>query len=272
MSDRRSQSFVVDAVTAGYERHLLGPLFEPWAADLVERGGLRSGQRVLDLASGIGPVARRAARAVGPSGSVVALDISSAMLARGSSHPSTAGSGRIVRLVSSAEALGMADAAVDVVLCQQGVQFFLDRLQALREAFRVVRRGGTCVFAVWSAEREWGLFGPVVEVLAGSGLPEPYPGAFDPSTRLVGRSEATDLLTAAGWREVSAETVELEAVWPSVAAAVDTVWGMPFALLLAELPEERLGEIRRQLAERLPASPIGEVRVRTAATVARGTR
>jgi ubiquinone/menaquinone biosynthesis C-methylase UbiE len=77
----RSGSFTAVSVPDGYDRFMLGQLFEPWAADLIARAVLKPGCSVLDVASGLGPVARLAAQAAGPDGRVVASDISAAMLA-----------------------------------------------------------------------------------------------------------------------------------------------------------------------------------------------
>src|SRR5438552_557427 len=54
-----------------------------WKRDFVASSGVHGGEDVLDLASGTGDIAALLARAVGPSGSVVATDINPAMLAVG---------------------------------------------------------------------------------------------------------------------------------------------------------------------------------------------
>ena len=68
----RSPGFAQVSVPEGYDRFMLRQLFEPWAAELVARAGTGPGHRVLDVASGLGPVARLAAEAAGPGGQVVA--------------------------------------------------------------------------------------------------------------------------------------------------------------------------------------------------------
>lgn len=87
MDGSRSGSFIQVSIADSYDRFMLGQLFEPWAADLITRASLKPGCCVLDVASGLGPVARLAAEAAGPGGRVVASDISAAMLAVASARP-----------------------------------------------------------------------------------------------------------------------------------------------------------------------------------------
>jgi SAM-dependent methyltransferase len=61
-----------------YERYLVPAVTLPWAVDLVERMGVRRGDRVLDVACGTGAVARVAAARVGEAGRVAGLDVKAA--------------------------------------------------------------------------------------------------------------------------------------------------------------------------------------------------
>src|ERR1035438_515752 len=69
-SDRRSTAFVAASVPENYQQRLAPVLFEPWATLLVETVGVRPGDRVFDVASGTGVVARLAARHAGSTGRV----------------------------------------------------------------------------------------------------------------------------------------------------------------------------------------------------------
>ncbi len=131
-----------------YERYMVPTLFAPWAADLVERLPLHPGGHVLDVSCGTGIVARLAAHRAGPNGTVTGLDLNPGMLAVARSLP-LAKDVRVEWQEGSAVALPFANAAFDVVLCQQGLQFFPDRLAALREMHRVLVPEGRLGLSVW---------------------------------------------------------------------------------------------------------------------------
>lgn len=138
----------VGNVPENYERYLVPSIFGPWANDLVDFAALQPGDRVVDIACGTGIVARTAARRVGPGGSVIGLDLSTPMLEAARSAAMAEGVS-IEWQEGSAVKLSLVDEAVDIVLCQQGLQFFPDRSAALSEMHRVLRRGGRVALSVW---------------------------------------------------------------------------------------------------------------------------
>jgi SAM-dependent methyltransferase len=101
-----------------YEDFLVRWQFRPWTAVLLAEAAIRPGERILDLATGTGIVAREAAPFVGERGRIVALDINPAMMAVGRSLPEPAGAS-IEWLEGDAAALLLPDAAFDAVLCQR---------------------------------------------------------------------------------------------------------------------------------------------------------
>lgn len=120
----------------------LGPVvFGPWAEVLLDAVGVSPGDRVLDVASGTGVVARAAARRAGPEGRVVGTDVSAPMLSLAAARPVPNDSAPIEYLEARADQLPFPDESSDVVLCQQGLQFFAERLDAAREMLRVVPSG-----------------------------------------------------------------------------------------------------------------------------------
>jgi SAM-dependent methyltransferase len=131
-----------------YQRHLVPAVTAGRAADLVERVGLRPGERVLDVACGTGVVARAAAGRVGRTGHVAGIDINAAMLAVARSLPAGPGAG-IGWFEGSALGLPFPAGCYDVVLCQLGLQFFPDQSAALAEMRRVLVTGGRLGLTVY---------------------------------------------------------------------------------------------------------------------------
>lgn len=133
-----------------YERYLSRAIADPWTRVVLELASPKPGERVLDLACGTGSVARQVAPMVGISGQVLALDINSEMLEVGRAQPSPAGAS-ILWQVGDATRLELPGDAFDLVLCQQGLQFFPDRAASVREMRRVLRGGGRAGISVWQS-------------------------------------------------------------------------------------------------------------------------
>ena len=129
-------------------------IFDPWVDLLLDSVGVAPGDAVLDVATGPGTVARRAAVRAGASGRVSACDLSPAMLVMATAKPPDGGAAPITYLHGPAEALDVPDEAFDLALCQQGLQFFPDRAGALTEMRRALRPGGRLGVAVWCAIHE----------------------------------------------------------------------------------------------------------------------
>lgn len=115
------------------------------ATALLDAAALAPGQRVLDLASGPGLLARAAAVRVGDAGLVLASDISQGQLRCCPDLP---------RVAADGEALPLADGEFDRVLCGLGLMFFPDEAAALREMRRMLRPGGRVAFSVWGRAAE----------------------------------------------------------------------------------------------------------------------
>jgi ubiquinone/menaquinone biosynthesis C-methylase UbiE len=135
---------------AMYEQWLVEPLFRPWAELLLDRVRPAPGEQVLDIACGTGIVARLAHQRVGPTGTTVGVDVSPGML-----DVAKAVAPAITWLHGSALDLPVPDdSRFDVVLCQQGLQFFPDRPLALQQMRRVLAPGGRLGVATWRPASE----------------------------------------------------------------------------------------------------------------------
>lgn len=133
-----------------YERWLVGPLFRPWAEVTFEVVNLSPGHRVLDIACGTGIVARVAREQLGAAGCIVGIDISADMLAVARKAVP-----EIDWREGNAGALPLRDGEqFDVVVCQQGLQFFPDKPAAAAEMRRSLAQGGRLAVATWRSDEE----------------------------------------------------------------------------------------------------------------------
>jgi SAM-dependent methyltransferase len=265
----RADAFGSQSLPERYER-LLGPyVFRPWAEVLLDAVALPAGAAVLDVASGTGILARAAARRVGPRGRVLATDISPAMVAFNAGHAPLPGSAPIETALAPATDLGVRDGEYDAVLCQQGMPFFPDRPGAVREMYRALRPGGLVGIAVWTPGHDVDPFEIMEGALRDLGAPEPFAGAFDPSSYVLSPEQVATLLRDAGFRDVDSQEVELVTVWPDTDALFRAVGGTPFSTLLEGFDDAQRERVRTMMAER--ASPFvvdGALRIPTYAAIA----
>lgn len=146
-----------------YHQFLM-PAFEPWASDLFERA--RPTGNVLDIACGTGLLSRKAADSEDVT-SVQAIDVAEPMIEKARSL-SEAHSARITYSIASALDLPFEEGVFNVAYCQQGLQFFPDRLLALSEAKRVLKPGGKAAFSSWTAASNGNpVFAALEEIVAG---------------------------------------------------------------------------------------------------------
>jgi ubiquinone/menaquinone biosynthesis C-methylase UbiE len=139
---------------------------------LVEACGISPGQRVLDVATGTGNVAIRAAQA---GAEVVGLDITPESLAAGRREAESLGL-EVEWVEGDAQALPFGDDEFDVVTSSAGAIFAPDHQAVADELLRVCRPGGTIGLIAFVDE---GLSGEFF-ALAGRFAPPPAPGELPP--------------------------------------------------------------------------------------------
>lgn len=107
---------------------------------MVEAVALREGYHVLDIAAGEGDQSLIAARNVGPTGAVLAIDISAEVLKVATLVAEQEGFTNITTQVMNAEQLDLADETFDAVICRFGLSL-LDYHKVLSESLRVLKPG-----------------------------------------------------------------------------------------------------------------------------------
>lgn len=145
---RRSVSYrdLTGTAAENYQRYFVPAIGTPVSTGLLRAAALQPGERVVDVASGTGVVARLAAAQVGPTGRVTGVDLAPDMIAVARSAPVPTGAA-IDWQVADAASLPLDDGSCDVVLCQMGLMFMEDRHAALAEMRRVLVPGGRVVLS-----------------------------------------------------------------------------------------------------------------------------
>jgi ubiquinone/menaquinone biosynthesis C-methylase UbiE len=214
-------------------RHILGP----WAPSLVDAAHLARGERVLDLACGTGVVTRVAAQRVGPQGGVTGVDLNAGMISVARSLPAPDGAS-IEWREGSALAIPLPDASVDVVLCQQGLQFFPDKALALREMRRVLARGGRLALSVWTSA---GVYNSAVGQALARFIGEDTAARFCASRNVPAKKELEEFAVAAGFADVNVRVRRMDIHLPNLERLVlEHLAGTPVAAAIAAAdPESR---------------------------------
>ena len=168
---------------------------------LVQLAGLRPGQTVLDVGSGIGEPALTAARVVGPNGRVVGVDLAPDMVARARRRAD--GTGNVEFIEGDVETLDLPGTAFDAVLSRWGLMFATDHVAAFRTLRRLLAPGGVLAAAVWGPASANALMHLGFQVLSRRlDLAPPPPGTPGPFS-MSDPAHLTDELAAAGFVQIS---------------------------------------------------------------------
>ena len=180
-----------EAAAAGWVRSqdLLREFGAPVSHWMIDAIAPQPGQRVLELAAGLGETGLLAAELVAPVGGAIISDQAEAMLAGARERASELGLSNIEFQVLNAEWIDLPVASVDAVLCRWGYMLMADPAAALSETRRVLRSDGRLAMAVWdSLERNpWAQL-PALELgerglgaLPAPGTPGPF-ASWPPSS------------------------------------------------------------------------------------------
>jgi ubiquinone/menaquinone biosynthesis C-methylase UbiE len=144
---RRAAS-TYSAAADHYERPALA-FWDRWGAGTVSRLALSPGDAVLDLCCGAGGSALPAARAVGPDGRVLGVDLAVPLLELAQAKAARERLTNVEFRQGDATRTGLPSGSFDVVVCVFGVFFASDMPGFVTEMWRMVRPGGTLAITTW---------------------------------------------------------------------------------------------------------------------------
>ncbi len=222
------------------------PTLERWYGEvtrqMLDLARLQLGQRILDVAAGAGEPAVSAAARVGPSGYVLATDLSEGIVELARQVARERGLDQVETRAMDGEKLDLPDASFDAVLCRLGLMYMPHPVTALREWRRALRAGGRVAVVVFSTpeRNDWGAV-PAAIIRRRAQLPPPVPGQPGPFS-LGGSGVLAGVFREAGFAdpEVRAVPVPLRAASAAEYVRVAREAFGSFNVMMAHLsPPER---------------------------------
>ena len=191
--------------------HRWGPTLHTWLGPstelMLDMARIGPGSRVLDVAAGAGQQTIAAARRAGPTGYVLATDISSNLLELAAADAKEQGLASVECRRMDGEQLDVPASSFDAVISRVGLIYFPDQHKALTGMHRALKPGGRIAAVVYStADRNAFFATPVGIIRRRANLGPPLPGQPGPFS-LGGPGVLEAAFARAGFREIEVRTI-----------------------------------------------------------------
>lgn len=219
---------------------------------LAELSRIQEGKSVLDIATGIGEPALTAARRVGSTGKVTAIDLSPGMLAIARQRAEENGLANVIDFqLGDAETFSLPASRYDAIISRFGLMFLPDLPNALKIMREALVQDGRIAAAVWSVPQKVPTFVmPFEVVMKETGTPPPPPGTPGPFS-LANTDLLRDRFKQAGFQDITIETNTATFRLPSPVEYVDFVrsTAAPISAMMTGLPAARQEEIWNKVVD-----------------------
>jgi ubiquinone/menaquinone biosynthesis C-methylase UbiE len=219
---------------------------------LIELAEIKRGSRVLNIATGIGEPAITAAKQVGNSGHVLAIDTSSQMLSIAKQRAISLGLEQVIEFKEGdAETIDLPASTFDTALCRFGLMFLPDLRTGLSNIYRSLVDGGRLAAAVWASPDKVPFIAVALNtVMKETKSPPPplgTPGPFSLSDENMLRNS----LIESGFKDVTIERMDVTFNFDSAEVYTSFVYetAAPLQAMLANQPHERREEILKAITE-----------------------
>lgn len=219
---------------------------------LIELAEIKPGQRVLDVATGIGEPSITAAKVIGTGGHVLATDISRQMLAIAKERATFLRLQDIIEFKESdAENLDLANSSFDAALCRWGLMLFPNLDAAIGKIYSSLVSGGRFAAAVWADATKVPTISLATRIIGSQAqISAPPPGVPNPFS-LADTNKLENSLAGAGFRDIHIHTENVTFEFDSgedYCRYCQTV--SPSArIALSKVTEERKEDVLRKVAE-----------------------
>jgi ubiquinone/menaquinone biosynthesis C-methylase UbiE len=244
---------------------------------MIELTRVEPGQRVLDIATGIGEPALSLASRVGPAGRVVATDLSSQMLDIARERATALGLTNVEFVEADAERLDFPAGHFDAVLWRWGITDLPDPLNALVAIRRMLTPTGSFATAVWATGPKGRPLAALAKEVVRELFDAPSPGssAAPDQSGPVGAALEKAMIQA-GFAGVCVEAMTLTLALPSSDDCIQYLLDVSpeLAALLAHKSPGQQAEYRRRLADKLRPNMLldGSVRIQNKTICVAGRR
>jgi SAM-dependent methyltransferase len=229
-----------------------------FGAATVARLPLAAGHTVLDLCCGAGASALPAARAVGPEGRVLGIDVARPLLEIARARAIREGLANIGFRYGDATRTALPDGSFDAVICVFGVFFARDMAGFVAEMWRLVRPGGVLAITTWGP----GLFEPASTAFWES-VRDVEPSlfkAFNPWDEITTEAALADLLSRGGVKDPAVMAASGRHHLDHPDRFWDIVLGSGYRATIDALSQEQRDLVRRRVLRDLESDGITSLR------------
>ena len=243
-----------DSVADGWQKwsKITETAAEKVSRRLIELAEIKRGSTVLDIATGIGEPAITAAKQVGNSGHVLAIDISSQMLSIAKQRAISLGLEQVIEFKEGdAETIDLPASTFDAALCRFGLMFLPDLRTGLSNIYKSLVDGGRLAAAVWASSDKVPFITVALNtVMKETKNPPPAPGTPGPFS-LSDENILRNSLIESGFKDVTIERMEGSLNFDSAEVYTSYVYetAAPVQAILANQPQERREEILKAITE-----------------------